>query len=230
MRTDKATQALAETSLFQGMDETALGELAERVTTRTYRKGQLIFYEGDPANSLFIVLEGLIKVFVTSEEGESLLLATLRPPDVFGELALLDGQPRSASAEALRDTKLLELGRQPFLEVLSSNPGLTDGLLATIGGQMRRLTEQAADLVFLDLHGRVAKFLLSVSDERGLDVEGGTELDLDLTQSELASLVGGSRQSVNQVLKSFERRNYLTIDRRKVIIKDRESLSRRASR
>lgn len=230
MRAEKATKALSETRLFQGMDPASIGKLAERATIRTYRKGQLIFYEGDPGTSLFVVLEGLIKVFVTSEEGENMLLVTLRPPDVFGELALLDEEPRSASAEALKDTRLLELGRQPFLEVLHNEPALTEGLLATLGGQIRRLTEQTADLVFLDLHGRVAKLLLNVSEERGVEVEEGIELDLDLTQGELASMVGGSRQSVNQVLKTFERRNYLTINRRKVIIKDRPSLSRRAGR
>jgi CRP/FNR family transcriptional regulator, cyclic AMP receptor protein len=230
MRADRAIQALGETRLFRGMEPNALAKLGEHATTRTYRKGQLIFYEGDPGTSLFIVLDGLVKVFVTSEEGESMLLATLRPPDVFGELALLDGEPRSASAEALKDTQVLELGRQAFLDVLHKEPSFTEGLLATLGGLIRRLTEQTADLVFLDLHGRVAKLLLNVADERGVDVTDGIELDLDLTQGELASMVGGSRQSVNQVLKFFERRDYVTLDGRKVVIKDKGSLLRRASR
>lgn len=230
MRAEKATKALKETRLFRDISDDALEKLAQRVTIRTYRKGQLVCYEGDPASSLFVLLDGLVKVFVTSDEGESMLLVTLRPPDVFGELALIDSQPRSASAEALKDTQLLELGRQPFLEVLHSDPASVDGLLVTLGGLIRRLTEQASDLVFLDLHGRVAKLLLSVAEERGVQVDEELELDLDLTQGELASMVGGSRQSVNQVLKFFERRGYVSIERRKVTIKDRESLLRRAMR
>lgn len=219
---------LGKTELFGALDEAALARVAERARTRTYSKGQLIFYEGDLAGSLFVMVEGLVKVFVTSENGDAMTLVTLRPPDMFGELSLLDGGARSASAEAIENSTVLELGRDTFLEILRENPQMTEVLMRTMGGVLRRLTEQASDLVFLDLHGRVAKLLVGMADERGVAATEGVELDLQLTQTDLASMVGGSRQSVNQILRSFERRGYVQVDGRKVIVKQLELLRRRA--
>jgi CRP-like cAMP-binding protein len=176
---------------------------------------------------LFVVTEGRVKVVVTSEEGDEMLLVTLQPVDVFGELALIDGEPRSASAETLEPTKVLVLTRTTFLETLHESPAMTESLLRSMGAVLRRLTEQAADLVFLDLHGRVAKLLLGLA-EKGGDGGSATELDLKLTQTDLASMVGGSRQSVNQILRSFEQRGYLEMQGRKLILKAPEQLRRRA--
>lgn len=228
MNVDQAAKLLAETQIFGELDEASLRKLGERATQRTYDKGQLIFHQGDLAGSLFVMREGLVKVFVTSEAGDEMVLVTLRPPDTFGELALLDGLERSASAEAVEPTTVVELDRNTFLELLDSNPHMTEALLQSMGRVLRRLTEQASDLVFLDLHGRVAKLLVTIADDRGTPLAAGQELDLQLTQSDLARMVGGSRQSVNQILRSFERRGYLDIEGRKVIVKEAEQLKRRA--
>ena len=228
METQRAIDLLKQTQLFGDLDTTALEHLAQRATKRTYSKGQLVFYQGDPAGSLFVMVEGLVKVFVTSEEGDEMVLVTLQPPDVFGELALLDGGPRSASAEAVEPTSLLELQRGPFLETLRQTPGITESLMISMGRVLRRLTEQASDLVFLDLHGRVAKLLVNLAQDRGIQTENGLELDLQLTQTDLAGLVGGSRQSVNQILRSFENRGYVQTVGRKMVVKQPELLRRRA--
>lgn len=228
MNVDHAAKLLAETQIFEDLDDASLRKLGERATQRTYDKGQLIFHQGDIAGSLFVMREGLVKVFVTSEAGDEMVFVTLRPPDTFGELALLDGLERSASAEAVEPTTVVELDRSTFLELLTSNPHMTEALLQSMGRVLRRLTEQASDLVFLDLHGRVAKLLLNIADRRGVALTTGQELDLQLTQSDLARMVGGSRQSVNQILRSFERRGYLEIDGRKVVVKEAEQLKRRA--
>lgn len=228
MNVDHAAKLLAETQIFGDLDDASLKKLGERATQRAYDKGQLIFHQGDLAGSLFVMREGLVKVFVTSEAGDEMVFVTLRPPDTFGEVSLLDGRERSASAEAVEPTTVVELDRKTFLEVLDSNPHMTETLLRSMGGVLRRLTEQASDLVFLDLHGRVAKLLLSIADDRGVPLTAGQELDLQLTQSDLARMVGGSRQSVNQILRSFERRGFLDIDGRKVVVKEPEQLRRRA--
>jgi CRP-like cAMP-binding protein len=123
---------------------------------------------------------------------------------------------------------LLTVSRTALLEALGSSPELADGLLRSLGSMVRRLTDQAADLVFLDLHGRVAKLLLALSEERGISEGGGRALDLHLTQTDLANMVGGSRQSVNQVLNSFERLGYLELDGRRIVIRRPELLRRRA--
>lgn len=229
LREGRATELLAQASLFRDLTPEKLKVLADRTVTRRYRRGQLIFQQGDPAHSLFLVAEGAVKVFLTSSEGDSVILVTLAPGDGFGELALVDGNPRSASAEALQDTVALELGRNEFLGAMAEEPRVAEAVIATLGSILRRLTEQAADLVFLDLHGRIAKLLLQMSSDVGNETADGIALDLHLTQSEIASMVGGSRQSVNQVLRSFERRGYIDVQGKLIVVKEPESLRRRAT-
>ncbi|MFN2488624.1 MAG: Crp/Fnr family transcriptional regulator [Actinomycetota bacterium] len=229
MRIEQAVALLSRTQLLADLDQETLARLADRAIERSYRKGQLVFHQGDLGNSLFVIVEGLVKVFVTSEEGDEMVLVTLRSPETFGELALIDGGERSASAETLEPTSLLSLTRGTLIDLMSRHPGLTETLLRSLGGVVRRLTEQASDLVFLDLHGRVAKLLLALAEERGERRGDETLLDLHMTQSDLAGMVGGSRQSVNQILRSFERRGYLEFHGRQVVVKRPEVLRRRAS-
>jgi CRP-like cAMP-binding protein len=166
---------------------------------------------------------------LTSTEGDTVILVTLSEGEAFGELALVDGNPRSASAEALQDTVALELGRDEFLNAMAEEPGVAEAVIATLGSILRRLTEQAADLVFLDLHGRIAKLVLQMAGDVGTETADGITLDLHLTQSEIASMVGGSRQSVNQVLRSFERRGYIDMRGKSIVVKEPETLRRRAT-
>jgi CRP-like cAMP-binding protein len=147
-----------------------------------------------------VVASGLLKVVVTSEDGEEMVLVTLGLGEALGELAVVDGGPPSASAEALEPTEVLVITRDALLELAARDRGLTEALLLALGRLLRRLTEQAADLVFLDLPGRVAKLLSGLAAERGSPVADGVELDAHLTQSDLARMVGASRQSVNQIL------------------------------
>jgi CRP/FNR family transcriptional regulator, cyclic AMP receptor protein len=227
VKPEQAAAYLKQTRLFMDLEPAALTRLADRAIERTYKKGQLIFYQGDPAEALFVVIEGRVKVVVVNEAGDEMVLVTLQPVDVFGEVALIDGEPRSASAETLEQTRVLVLTRTTFLEALRESPAMTESLLRSLGAVLRRLTEQTADLVFLDLHGRVAKLLLGLAEKTDSSGEGA-ELDLHLTQSDLASMVGGSRQSVNQILKSFERRGYVDLQGRKLILKAPELLRKRA--
>jgi CRP/FNR family transcriptional regulator, cyclic AMP receptor protein len=223
-----ASKLLAGTDLFGSLPEDGLRELGERATRRSFAPGQLIFREGDDAESLYVVIDGLVKVTVGNAEGMELILTTLRSGDAFGELPLIDDGPRSASAIALSETTLLVLNRANLLDVLRRRPQLVDGLFRSIGAVVRRLTEQAADLVFLDLHGRVAKLLLRLAD-RGAKRNGAIVLDVHVTQTDLAEMVGGSRQSVNSSLHALERRGILEIHGREILIRDVEALRRRAN-
>jgi CRP/FNR family transcriptional regulator, cyclic AMP receptor protein len=228
MNAEAAAGLLGSTDLFKNLDPPVLDQLARSVTFRNYRRGHLIFAQGEPGDSLFVISEGLVKVFVTSEEGEDMVLVTLRPPETFGELALIDGGLRSASAEAVEPTTALILSRGTLIELLQGHPTLAQALLSSLGGLVRRLTEQAADLVFLDLHGRVAKLLLTLAEERGRREGQEVLLDLQVTQSDLAAMVGGSRQSVNHILHAFQRRGYLEIEGRRIALKDLKALAKRA--
>lgn len=225
---EQAAELLAKTQIFGEIDEDSIRKLAERATLRTYAKGQLIFHQGDLAGSLFVMKEGLVKVFVTSEDGDEMVLVTLRPPDTFGELALLDGSDRSASAEALEPTTVVEVNRTTFLDIVRSTPHMMEALLVSMGAVLRRLTEQAADLVFLDLHGRVAKLLMTMADEHGNANDDGIELDVKLTQTDIAAMVGGSRQSINQILRSFEERGYVELRGKTMLVKQPDRLRHRA--
>jgi CRP/FNR family cyclic AMP-dependent transcriptional regulator len=219
---------LQSTPLFSGMPIEALERLAEKAIRRSYSRGEVIFREEDPGDSLFIVITGLVKVFRSSPDGDEMVLVTLGPSSVFGELPMIDSGLRSASAAAVEATTLLTVSRTALLEALANSPALADGLLRSLGSMVRRLTDQTADLVFLDLHGRVAKLLLALSEERGISEADGRALDLRLTQTDLANMVGGSRQSVNQVLNSFERLGYLELDGRRIVIRRPDLLHRRA--
>jgi CRP-like cAMP-binding protein len=228
MRSDRIAAVLAETSLFSDLDDGARRALAPEIVPRAYRKGDLIFSQGDRGESLFIVAEGLVKLSLTSLEGAEMVLATLRPPSVFGELALLDGGARTASARALQETTLLALTRPSFMRLLLDNPRLADALHRSLGTIIRRTLQQASDLVFLDLPGRLAKLLLALAQEEGKEIVGGVRLDLDVTQTTLAGMVGGSRPSVNQALRAFQERGLLELRGREILIRDIERLRRRA--
>jgi CRP/FNR family cyclic AMP-dependent transcriptional regulator len=219
---------LQHTALFGTMAPDALDRIAARAVRRTYPRGAVIFHEDDTGDSLCVVVSGLVKVYRTSPDGDEMVLVTLGPSSVFGELPMVDGGLRSASAAAVEATTVLMLNRAALLEALRDSPELADRLLRSLGSMVRRLTDQAADLVFLDLHGRVAKLLLTLDDERGTGETDDRSLDLGMTQTDLANMVGGSRQSVNQVLRSFERLGYLELDGRRIVIRERALLERRA--
>jgi CRP-like cAMP-binding protein len=186
-----------------------------------------LFHEGDPADAFLIVLEGSVKVFVTSSRGDEMVLATLRPPESLGEVSLLDGGPRSASASALEPVTVLALARSTLLSLIERERAVADAVLRASGSLLRRLTGTAADLVFLDLEGRVAKLLVDMAEHRGERDDGSVTLNLGVTQADLASMVGGSRQSVNQILRGLAGRGFLEVHGREVVIVDEAALRRR---
>ena len=228
LRTEAAVELLHRTRLFAGLGEPTLRALAERSVERSFPRHGRLFHQGDPGNALFVVASGLVKVVVTSEEGEEMVLVTLGPGEALGELSIVDGGPRSASAEALEPTSVLVITRPVLLELAGRDHALTEALLQALGGLLRRLTEQAADLVFLDLPGRVAKLLAGLAAERGVSAPDGVELDAHLTQTDLAAMVGASRQSVNQILQGFARRGYLQVRGRRIVVSRLDLLRRRA--
>jgi CRP-like cAMP-binding protein len=228
MRTEVAVALLRRARLFAELDEETLAALADRSVERSFPRHARLFHQGDPGSGLCVLASGLVKVIVTSEDGEEMVLVTLGQGEAFGELSIVDGGPRSASAEALEPTVALVITREVLLDLATRDRGLTDALLRTLGGLLRRLTEQASDLVFLDLPGRMAKLLAALAAERGTETPDGIELDANLTQTDLAGMVGASRQSVNQILQGFARRGYLQVRGRRIVIHRLDLLRRRA--
>jgi CRP/FNR family transcriptional regulator, cyclic AMP receptor protein len=227
MKTDQVAALLAQTAVFSELDSAALKDVASSSSYRSYRRGQYIVQQGDAGDRLFVIEDGRVKVVYTSEDGDELVLATMGPQEIFGELALLDGGPRSASVQALEPTTVYTVDRPSLIALMSRHSSVADALLRSLGRLVRRMIDQTGDLVFLDLHGRLAKLLVRLAEEQRPGESSVVEL-VRLTQSDLAAMVGGSRQSVNQVLKSFEDRQYLKVEGRKIVVRDLAGLRRRA--
>ena len=214
---------LAKTELFGGLDAAVLDEVAAAGAVRPYRKGQILFATGDPGETLFLVIDGMVKIYLTSEDGGELSLGMFAPGSVFGEVALADGGPRSAFAEVVESGRLFVLGRPEFLALLRDHPKLNEAYLRALASRIRRSTDRSEDLVFLDLQGRVAKLLLELAAG-----SGGAVVALPGGQQELANMVGGSRPTVNQILKTFESRGYITLQGRNISVIELSSLERLA--
>ena len=213
--------ALRQVELFSGLDERVLLQIASVARPREFDRGELLFVEGDVGDALLVLVSGSVTVFRTSADGERAALNVLEPPEVIGEIALLDGAPRSASVEATETTVVLSLSRAEFFGLLRHQPAVLEPLMKQLGTMVRRLTEQAADHVFLDLAGRVAKSLLRLASP-------GSPPVVAITQSRLAEMSGGTRQSVNQVLGGFAQRGLVHLEGRRVLLTDVAGLRRRA--
>jgi CRP/FNR family transcriptional regulator, cyclic AMP receptor protein len=222
-----AVVVLAGTALFGSLDKQDLAGVADRCVKRTYAKGQYLCYQGDPGDRLFVVADGLVKVTLTSEHGNEMVLVTLGAHEMLGELAVIDQSPRSASVVAVQPTTVLMLSRPVLLQLMGSHPAVRDALLTSVGALVRRLTEQAGDLVFLDLGERLAKLLMRLAEESG---QAGDRivLDLGLTQSDLAAMIGGSRPAVNRALQSLASRGLIEISGQAIVLHDLAALRRRA--
>jgi CRP-like cAMP-binding protein len=217
---------LAEIRLFQVLSQEGISAAARAGLSRIYAPGQIICHQGEPGDHLYVLIEGLVKIVFTSERGDEMVLNILGPEEIFGELALLDGSPRSASVVALKPTSVFVLPRRQLLELMSVNPGLADEFLKLIGKLVRNLTEKAGDLAFLDLVGRLAKLLLQLSAMHG-DVHG-VVLDSGLTQTDLAGMIGASRPAVNRALQSLAARGLIAVRGRIIVLRDLEALRRRS--
>ena len=219
-------ETLATVPLFAGLAPAALVDVANSLVARRFRRGEVIFHQGDPGNALFIVESGVVKISLPSEAGEEAILATLQAGEFFGELALLDGAPRSATAVAMEPSRMLVLARDRFRALLAE-ASIRDALLIGVAKELRRLTIHVEELHFLDIAGRLAARLAHLAGEGGTRLaDGALRLDLPLTQSDLAAMVGCTRQSVNKLLGQFADDGLIRLDRDAVVVMDLERLIR----
>ncbi len=221
--------SLRDSWLFAHADDDALATIAGQLRRRRFRRHEVIFHQGDPGDSLHIVSSGAVKIVLPSLEGEEAIIATLRSGDFFGELALLDGAPRSATAVALEASETWTLSRELLLATLDRDPSLRDALLAGLARELRRLTGHVEELHFLDLAGRLASRLVRLARE---SQPGSNEVRMDwpYTQSDLASMIGGTRQSVNKLLSGLADRGLVVIEKDILVIPDVASLELEATR
>jgi CRP/FNR family cyclic AMP-dependent transcriptional regulator len=223
--------ALESVPMFRDLDEQQLDALATGLGTRRFRRGEAIFHQGDPGDALYIILSGRVKIASPSDAGVEAILATLRPGEFFGSLALLDGSPRSASATAVDVTETLILPRRRFRELLDASPAIRDHVFAELAHELRRLTKHVEELHFLDITGRLAARLARLAEEQGTPVGGGEiRLAGPITQGELAAMVGSTRQSVNKLLGYFVDDGLIRMERDAIVVVDLAGLRRAAHR
>jgi CRP/FNR family transcriptional regulator/CRP/FNR family cyclic AMP-dependent transcriptional regulator len=220
-----ARGALAGCVLFEGVDLDAMDACLACLRVRHFRRDETVFHQGDAGDALHVIASGAVKVVLPSPDaGEPAILAALGPGDFFGELALLDGDPHSASVIALEPTETLVLGRADFERLFETEPGLRRALVTSLARHLRRLTGHVEALHFLDLRERLALRIAELAGdeagEAGASRTGEVRLDRHYTQSELAGMVGGSRESVNRILAEFVARGLIRFERDTLVVPD----------
>jgi CRP-like cAMP-binding protein len=226
-----AIDALRRCALFARVDDASLRACAAHLRVRRFRRGETIFHQGDPGDSLYIVETGAVKIVLPSPAGgEEAIIATLGQTDYFGELAILDGAPHSATAVALEPTETLVLHREPFERLIDSDRSLRIALLAGLTAALRRLTGHVEELHFLDLPGRLARQIVRLARDVQPDAMGRVVLDWPYTQSDLAAMIGGTRQTVNRLLADFTAQGLIRFERDSLVIPDVAALARAAER
>jgi CRP/FNR family transcriptional regulator len=216
--------ALKKVPYFSNLSQFELDELAKSLVMRKFGANNIIFHLGDPGGLLYIISSGKVKISRSTPEGQEALLAILGPGDFFGELALLDDFPRSATAEAIEDAEMLTLHREEFLHFLEGNVVFMQQLLSTLSKRIRHLNSQISDIFFLDLPARLARNLLNLSEQHGKEVDNGVMIDISLTQTDMAEMSGATRVSINKALARFRKAGWVSTQGRHVIIHDKAGL------
>ena len=214
---------LATVPLFKSLDAAELTRFADLVREKSYPKGSVILFEDDPGDSLFLVRDGRVKVVLVAEDGREVILGLLGVGEHFGELSLIDDQPRSAHVIAMEESTLLVLRRDDFRRRVEASPQVAWSLLAELSRRLRRADDKIGSLVLLDVPGRIARMLLDSADEGGSPL-----IEKPLTHQTIAHLIGASRETVSRAMREFQDSGWISTDRRRIRITDRAALDKRA--
>ncbi len=221
-------EVLARAGIFQGVEATAVEALTRQLTPVDFPRAHTIFNEGEPGDRLYIILSGKVKIGRRSPDGRENLLTIMGPSDMFGELSIFDPGPRTSSATTVTEVRAVSMDRAALREWIGRRPDIAEQLLRVLARRLRRTNNNLADLIFTDVPGRVAKALLQLAQRFGTQENGALRVTHDLTQEEIAQLVGASRETVNKALADFAQRGWLRLEGKSVLISDPERLARRA--
>jgi CRP/FNR family cyclic AMP-dependent transcriptional regulator len=205
-------QALLNCTLFTAMRPEELDRLLAMASERAVRRGQVIFLKGDPGSSMMAVLRGSVRISTGSPDGKEITLNIIRTGEVFGEIALLDGRPRSADASAIEDCDLLVIERRHFLPFLMGDQDLMLRMLAVLCQRLRQTSDALGDLVMLDLPGRLARLLMRLAEDHGTQTPAGTRIEFKLSQRDIGTRVASSRESVNKQLQAWRDAGLVALD------------------
>lgn len=211
---DARLKLLHSVALFAGLTEGAFEALAELATEKRYPKGAIIISEGDDAQSVYIVASGKVKIYLVSETGRELVLEQCGPGEYFGEIALLDDAPRSASVTVLEPCELLAVSRQAFQSLVASRPELAEGVIEQLAQRVRVLTNRVRSFALGDAYGRLVATLMSLAKPQ----DGVWVIEEQITHYELANMVGASREMVSRVFRDLRTGGYVTVENRQITI------------
>ena len=221
--TAQTADFLASVPMFSGLQRDELLKFAELTRERTYPKGSVILFQGDPGDSLYVLRQGRAKVVLIGEDGREVILGVLEPGAHFGELALIDDQPRSAHVIAMEDSQLLILRREDFRRRVEANPSVAWALLTELSRRLRRADQKIGGLVLLDVPGRISRLLLDLSSE-----STNGSIEKPLTHQTIAQMIGASRETVSRAMREFQDAGWINVERRRISVADRQALERRA--
>jgi CRP/FNR family transcriptional regulator, cyclic AMP receptor protein len=227
MEAEKETSYLKQVSLFANLADEDMHELMAAAKRRAFRSGEVIFHRDDPGQVLYMIKDGKVKICIISPDGQEISLAVFGKGECFGEFALLDGLPRSADAIALEKVECYTLQRSDFHNAIMKNPKIAIQVLEALTKRLRNTDNMVEDLIFLDVYGRVAKKLLELADAHGVKTDDGVRIEVRLTQQELASMVGASRESVNKVMGYFSEKDFISTDKHRITLHRIADLKRR---
>ena len=206
-------------SIFADLPQETLGDLSKRVWQREAEAGTVIVSQEDTGDQLFVISSGKVKVVLYGETGREIILSILRGGDFFGEMSLLDRQPRSANVVAVEDSQLLGLDRDAFQTHLSAHPQTALAILAEMSRRLRHADEVIGNLALLDVYARVARIIRDLAQKQGEPVDGGLLIRERPTQQEIAGLIGTSRETVSRALNDFTRRGLLEMSGKQILVR-----------
>jgi CRP/FNR family transcriptional regulator/CRP/FNR family cyclic AMP-dependent transcriptional regulator len=212
-------ELLGTVPIFQELSEEDLVSLAQLATRRPYPKDTVVFYENEQGDTLFMIVAGRIKVAILGDDGREVILSTLGPGDFFGEMALLDNEPRSATAIALVDSELLSLSRASFESYMANNPSIGLALIRVLTARLRHANHQISTLALLDVYGRVARVLLDMAREEGRRLKDGRITFRRATHQEIANRIGTTRETVTRMLKDLERQKLIVVEGKEIMLR-----------
>jgi CRP/FNR family transcriptional regulator, cyclic AMP receptor protein len=227
MDTQNETVYLKQVPLFADLADEDIRTLMAIARKRTFRSGEIIFHRDDPGQVLYVIKEGKVKIYLISPDGQEISLVVYGKGECFGEFAILDDLPRSANAIALEKVECYTLQRSDFHNAIMKNPKIAIQILEVLTKRLRTTNNMVEDLIFLDVYGRVAKKLLELAETHGTQVDDGIRIDMRLTQQDLASMVGASRESVNKVMGYFTDKKFISTDKHKITLHRTSDLKRR---
>ncbi len=228
MKINKLVEFFREGSLFSNLTEDELVQLAQIARERRFDRNQVIFYEGDLGGSLYIIATGTVKIVMMSDDGREHILGMLHNGDFFGEISLIDGQPRSATAIAQDKVSIVTISRDDFVRLLKENPEMSLKIMVTLCERLRRTDKHVESLAFLSAPGRVVQVLLNWAERHAPDVHKDVTIPHRMTRQEFASIASTSRETLTRVLMDLQDDGLIRLEKNEILIHDCYKLREKA--